>query len=218
MLHTNPGGRPSKLDLDNNLMRDNIADLRLSHGSTSKMVLLLSFSTDLMIRSIHMYPEVWFLDVTARSNKQKRNLFVLVGRKPSGNSFISNVTLIPSGKFCCVCIHNLCSTFGSLLFSMYRILIGQAWVYRTCTRLIYPHLFGAVTVQRNRMGLTDEERAEYETFERNIAIDPNYCNSTLMLCCFHAIWMFFREKVRPHLPKKGQFLTAIGKEYGKAFF
>ena len=111
MLHTNPGGRPSKLDLDNNLMRENIADLRLSHGSTSKMLLLLSFSTDLMIRSLHMYPEVWFLDVTARSNKQKRNLFVLVGRKPSGNSFISNVTLIPSGKFCCVCTLNLYCTF-----------------------------------------------------------------------------------------------------------
>ena len=54
MLHTNPGGRPSKLDLDNNLMRENIADLRLSHGSTSKMLLLLSFSTDLMIRNFYV--------------------------------------------------------------------------------------------------------------------------------------------------------------------
>lgn len=68
------------------------------------------------------------------------------------------------------------------------------------------------------MALTDEEKAEYETFERNIQSDPNYEKSSLMLCCFHAIWIYFREKVRPNLPKNGNILTATGREYGMVIF
>lgn len=97
MLHHNPTGRPRAVTIDD-CMIDKVHDLRFQIGSQAKMVLLLSFSTDSMIRDLQKNPECWFLDVTARSNLQKRNLFLSVGRKPSGNSFIGNVTLIPSGE------------------------------------------------------------------------------------------------------------------------
>ena len=97
MLHHNPTGRPRAVTTDD-CMIDKVNDLRFQIGSKAKMVLLLSFSTDSMIRDLQKNPECWFLDVTARSNLQKRNLFLSVGRKPSGNSFIGNVTLIPSGE------------------------------------------------------------------------------------------------------------------------
>ena len=99
MLHNNPSGRPTKANIRDVTLAEKVEDLRIAHGSDSKMVLLLSFSTDKMIRGMQMYPEVWFLDVTGRANKQKRSLFVLVGRKPCGSSFIANVTLIPSGVY-----------------------------------------------------------------------------------------------------------------------
>eukprot|EP00956_Cyclotella_meneghiniana_P042437 scaffold248461_cov107-Cyclotella_meneghiniana.AAC.1 len=72
MLHNNPSGRPSKANIRDVTLAEKVEDLRIAHGSDSKMVLLLSFSTDKMIRGMQMYPEVWFLDVTGRANKQKR--------------------------------------------------------------------------------------------------------------------------------------------------
>jgi hypothetical protein len=221
MLHHNPSGRPTKdcisgatkLQYDK-CLHEKIQELRIGHGTSTKMVLLLSFSTDNMIREMQKYPEVFFMDVTGRANKQKRSLFVLVGRKPNGNTFIANVTLVPSGKD-----HSYYFIMRvQWMYNHYILSIGQAWVYRLVSRYIWPVHFGSVTISRNRLGLTDEERAEYETFERNIALDPNYRNSKLMLCAFHAIWMPFRQTVRPTLPKSsGGNLSKIGREYGECF-
>ena len=44
-----------------------------------------------------MYPEVYFMDCTERANQQKREQFISVVRSPSGNCYMSNVTVILSG-------------------------------------------------------------------------------------------------------------------------
>ncbi len=93
-----PRGRPKVLNVDPNIQSD-IEHLResLTFDSNTKLVLLLSFSTDKMIKRTMMYPEVYFMDCTGRANRQKRELFISVVRSPSGKCFMSNVTVIPSG-------------------------------------------------------------------------------------------------------------------------
>jgi hypothetical protein len=38
------------------------------------------------------------LDVTANTNRQKRDLFLMVVKDPCGSVYIGNITFIPSGK------------------------------------------------------------------------------------------------------------------------
>ncbi len=94
---------------------------------------------------------------------------------------------------------------------------GKAWVFRYITRSIFPELYGDVTIQRNRLGLTDEDPSEYRTFETNTKVDDNCIRSKVMLCTFHAIWKPFKETIRPRLPKEsdGILLSSIGKSYGE---
>lgn len=94
-----PRGRPKVLNVDPSIQSD-IKHLRssLTFDRKTKLVLLLSFSTDDMIRRTMMYPEVYFMDCTGRANRQKRELFISVVRSPSGKCFMSNVTVIPSGE------------------------------------------------------------------------------------------------------------------------
>ena len=47
---------------------------------------MISFASDEMIRETMKYPEVFFMDCTARVNKQKREFVFSVIRTPSGMS------------------------------------------------------------------------------------------------------------------------------------
>ncbi len=93
-----PRGCPKVLNVEPNIESD-IKHLResLTFDSNTKLVLLLSFSMDDMIKRTMMYPEVYFMDCTGRANHQKRELVILVVHSPSGKCFMSNVTLITSG-------------------------------------------------------------------------------------------------------------------------
>ena len=97
-----PRGRPKVLNVDPNISSDikHLCD-SLTVDSNTKLVLLLSFSTDEMIKRTMMYPEVYFLDCTGWASHQKRELFISVVRSPSGKCFMSNVTVIPSGDDLC---------------------------------------------------------------------------------------------------------------------
>ena len=54
------------------LLRKVRNDLKL--GDSSCVLLALSVATDNMIRAMHMFPEVQFIDVAANMNKQKRDM------------------------------------------------------------------------------------------------------------------------------------------------
>jgi hypothetical protein len=98
------------------------------------------------------------------------------------------------------------------------ITTGQSWVFRLTIRIIFPKHFGDITVQRNRLGLTDADPCEYITFERTIVLDRNFKLSNLMLCIFHAIWQPFKDNIRRKLPMSSNnknILSPIGREMGK---
>ena len=96
-------------------------------------------------------------------------------------------------------------------------IIGKAWVFRYVFKYIFPFFYGQITVQRNRLVLTDEEEAEFQTMGSLIKVDQNYINSTSMLCTFHAIWQPYKENIRNKLPRKNQKLTKLGYAYGMCF-
>ena len=103
-----PRGRPKQLNVDPTI-RGGIVDLReaLIFDNKTKLFLLLSFSTNKIVKQTTMYPEVYFMDCTGRANRQKRELFISVVRSPSGKCYMSNVTVIPSGdliQFFMLCI------------------------------------------------------------------------------------------------------------------
>ena len=83
-----PRGRPLTTEIlksDEAIMSE-ISDLRkeLTFCNDKKLVLMISFASDEMIRETMKYPEVFFMDCTARVNKQKREFFFSVIRTPSG--------------------------------------------------------------------------------------------------------------------------------------
>ena len=93
-------------------------------NAKSKMLVLVSMVTDEMIRLVSMYSDVWFMDTTAGriactyflyynthlsshiillvflkgTNRQKKELFVMAVRTPSGRTFLGNFTIIPSAQ------------------------------------------------------------------------------------------------------------------------
>ena len=102
---SNPRGRPNgkqnvvQLNADEKIVTE-IMNLRkeMSFAEDKKLVLIVSFATDEMIRETMKYPEVHFIDYTSRANRQKRDLFLSVIRSPLGRCHISNASIMPSGK------------------------------------------------------------------------------------------------------------------------
>ena len=63
-----------------------------------EILLSLTIADDEMQCSVHMFPEVMFMDVIAKTNRQKRDLFLMVVKDASGQCFIGNATLLPCGQ------------------------------------------------------------------------------------------------------------------------
>ena len=69
---------------------------QMNYKDGTEILLAISLVTDDMNRHVAMFPEVMFLDVTANTNRQKRDLFLMVVKDPCGSVYIGNITFIPS--------------------------------------------------------------------------------------------------------------------------
>ena len=188
VVHENGGlyacskGRPTKALAKMRLecpdqIEEEIVGLRKDFlmNDNCKMLLLVSMATDEMIRLVSMYPEVWFMDTTAGTNRHRKELFVMAVRTPAGQTFPGNFAIIPSAK---------------------------KWVFHAIFRLAFLELYGDTVCSMNRLVLTDEEDAEYRSFESLIATNDKFKNSKVMLCIFHAIWQPFKRDIYPLCPRK----------------
>ena len=117
---------PEKMRVELQKLRD---ELTIDHGN--EILVALSIASDQMLRHVHMFPETWFMDVTANTNKLKRDIFLMVVRDANGQCFVGNLTVIPS---------------------------GQSWVFMKIYRTFFVKLYGDVTISRNRLGLTDKRQ------------------------------------------------------------
>ena len=118
-------------------------------------------------------------------------------RTPCGRTFPGNFSIIPSAK---------------------------KWVFHAIFRLAFLQLYGDRVCSMNRLVLTDEEDAEYRSFESLIATNDNFQSSKVMLCIFHAIWQPFKRDVYPLFPRKSNKngkpmeLTKIGSAWGELHY
>ena len=87
-------------------------------------------------------------------------------RTPSGRTLPGNLAIIPS---------------------------EQSWVFHAIYQYAFPHLYSSEVCSRNRLVLTDEDEAEYRSFESVIETTSDFQNSNVMLCTFHGVWMAFKK-------------------------
>ncbi len=115
-------------------------------------------------------------------------------RSPSGKTFPGNFTIIPSAK---------------------------KWVFHAIYCLAFLSLYGEHICLFIQLVITDEEDAEYCSFETLILTHEMFQSSTVMLCTFHAIWQPFKRDIYHLLPSKksqnGKLieLTEVGRAWGE---
>jgi len=119
------------------------------------------------------------------TNPQKRQLFVMAVRTATGTTLPGNLTIIPS---------------------------EQKWVFHSNSiySLAFRYLYSDAVCCRNRLLLSDEDDAEYGSFEALIDTSGIFAKSKVMLCTFHAIWLAFKKDILPKLE-----LFPHGKVYGE---
>ena len=158
-----------------------------------EILLSITIADDDMIWHVHMFPEVMFMDAIANTNRQKRDLFLIVVKDASGEYFIGNATLLPC---------------------------GQLWMFTKLYQYFFYQLYGPVTLSRLRLALTDEDLASRGSFDAATHAMACYTNAKHMLCIFHTIVMNFHDSVYGKLPKnKGtRTLTASAALYGTYCF
>ncbi len=115
----------------------------------------------------------------AGTNNQKKELFVMAVCSPTVKTFPGNYTIIPSAK---------------------------KWVFHAIYRLAFLSLYGEHICLLNQLVITDEEDAEYCSFETLILTHEMFRYSTVMLCTFHAIWQPFKRDIYHLLLPKNQQL------------
>ena len=120
---------------------------------------------------------------------------MLAVRSPTGKEFPGNYTIIPSAK---------------------------KWVFHAIYCLAFLSLYCEHICLLNQLVITDEEDAEYHSFETLILTHEMFRSSTVMLCTFHAIWQPFKRDIYHLLPSKksttGKLieLTEIGRAWGES--
>ena len=124
-----PKGRPTKQSVNGTNMQVR---------STQKVLLAFSFITEEEIRLVKKFPTVITFDVTEKTNKEKRGLFVGTGLDGLGKIFIAVHCFMPNSQM---------SSYG--------------WVYRTAI----PLLWGDNIVRRVKVVITDGEHALYAPLE-----------------------------------------------------
>ena len=147
----------------------------MNYAEGTKILLAISLASDEMMCAVHMFPEVFYGDLTGNTNRQKRDLFLMVVKDANGQTFISNATFIPS---------------------------GQHWVFMTIYQSFFVHLYEEATISRNCLFLTDNDVAEHGPLDNCIQTMQCYALYIHMLCVFHAIVMAYHDKVYPKLPHK----------------
>ncbi len=104
----------------------------------------------------------------AGTNNQKKELFVMTICSSTGKTFPENFTIIPSAK---------------------------KWVFHAIYCLAFLSLYDEHICSLNRLVITDEEDADYCSFETLILTHEMFRSSTVMPCRFHAIWQPFKRHI-----------------------
>ena len=194
-----PCKTPSKIPVSRYL-KNQLRALRkkMEYRPGTEILLAVSLATDEMVRAVHMFPEVFYMDTTAKTNRENRDLFLMVVKNRNGKTYIGNVTVVPSLR---------------------------KWVFLKIYQHFFLALYGKVTIGRNRLALTDNDVAEHGPFDCCRATMDCYVLSKHMLCVFHGVILKFNENIHPllpqtrgqrHLPLRQRKLTNKAHLYGES--
>ena len=128
----------------------------------NKQQVLLAFAwmTGVELNLLKRFPEFLAGDVTERTNREKRGLFLLTGKDGNNRTFIAFHCYLPNSKT---------DTFD--------------WLYRTAI----PHLAGEKVILRNQVFLSDGEDALFSPFVNLTQLDSPWKNSKHYRCSYHLI-------------------------------
>jgi hypothetical protein len=104
-------------------------------------------------------------------------------RTSSGTTLPENLTIIPS---------------------------EQKWVFHAIHQLAFSELYSNEVCSQNCVVITDEDEAEYRSFESVIETSKVFSRSKVMICTFCGIWMAFKKDLLALLDE-----SEHGKIYGK---
>jgi hypothetical protein len=143
-----------------------------------RILIAVAWVTSEEKRLFHLFPEVLKADVTSQTNKERRPLFLLVGKDSYGSTFTALRCFMPS---------------------------EQKWMFQWLWESATPLLMGKAVLRRNNLLLTDGDFNEYEPFVN--ARDTLYPNSQHGLCCYHLISLAISNKLGlclSHLSARGK--------------
>jgi hypothetical protein len=103
-------------------------------------------------------------------------------RTSSGTTLPGNLTIIPS---------------------------EQKWVFHAIYQLAFPELYSNEVCSQNRVVITDEDEAEYQSFE-SVIETSEFFKFKVLICTFHGTWMAFKKDLLALLDECGH-----RKIYGK---
>ena len=156
----------------------------------AEILLSLSVASDEMMRAVHMFPEVGYMNVTSSTNRGGRGLHLLVVKDASGETYIRCASILPC---------------------------QQRWAFKNMHAFLWI-LFGDTTMSRMRLMLIDDDLTEYGPFDACTKIDECYKFALHMLCVFHGLVIKFQEKVYTLLPCKrtnSKELSTVGNLCGE---
>jgi hypothetical protein len=117
-------------------------------------------------RLFELFPEVIKADVTSQTNKEKRPLFLVIGKDSYGKTFTVFRCFMP---------------------------LEQKWIFQWLWETAFPILVRKSVLQRNILLLTDGDFNEYEPFVN--ARNALYPHSQHGLCCYHLINLPISKKL-----------------------
>ena len=94
-------GRPTGAEVHSTEMtgglRNELKKLKseMSPKDGTEILLSLSVASDEMMRAVHMFPEVGYMDVTSNTNKEGRDLHLLVVKDANGETYIGCASVLP---------------------------------------------------------------------------------------------------------------------------
>ena len=96
-----PKGRPSK-DVQNPDEKMDITKIRESMGINDNQQVLLAFAwvTGDELRMVCKFPELFFMDVTEKTNLEKRGMFIATGMDGFGKIFVGLHCFMPNAQAC----------------------------------------------------------------------------------------------------------------------
>jgi len=161
------------------------------------MLLAVAWTTDDDVRLMHLFPEVWFMDTTFSTNKEKRPLFKLAGIDSNRQSFTGINIFLPSNR---------------------------KWVFSWVMIAAIPTLSGKRALQLNNLVVTDNDSQMHSPLTENAFAGGVWAGSTHSLCMFHMVMHNFKVSVKlpsnfPENKKvKAQKILKTVKNWVKSWF